>query len=66
MTTCDDAARALYLKHFQEAFAQAAGKPLSEGFEDAEVEDYRRRGVPAPEAARDLLDTYWQGGSLLP
>ena len=66
MTTPDGAARALYLRQFREAFEDAAGRPLPEGFEDAEVEAYRRRGVPPAEATRDFLETYWQGGRLLP
>ena len=66
MNTADDAARELYLRQFRAAFEQAAGKPLPEGFEDAEVEAYRQRGVSADEAARDFLETYWQSGRLLP
>ena len=66
MTPSEDAARLLYLRQFRVAFEQAAGKPLPEGFEDAEVEAYRQRGMPAVEAARDFLETYWQGGRLLP
>jgi hypothetical protein len=65
-TPSGDAARVLYLRQFRAAFEQAAGKPLPEGFEDTEVEAYRQRGVPAAEAARDFLQTYWQGGLLLP
>jgi hypothetical protein len=65
-TRSDAAARALYLRQFRAAFEQGAGKPLPEGFEDAKVEAYRQRGVPAAEAARDFLETYWQGGRLLP
>ena len=66
MPPSDDAARLLYLRQFHAAFEQAAGKPLPKGFEDAEVEAYRQRGVPAAEAARDFLESYWQGGRLLP
>jgi hypothetical protein len=65
MLSCDDAARTLYRQQFLAAFEQAAGQPLPEGFEDAEVEAYRQRGVPATEAAQDFFDTYWQGGRLL-
>ena len=66
MTPCDDIARELYRQQFLAAFEQVAGRPLPEGFEDAEVEAYRQRGVPAAEAAQDFFDTYWQGGRLLP
>jgi hypothetical protein len=66
MNTADDAARVLYLRHFKAAFEKVAGKPLPEGFEGAEIEAYRQRGVPPADAALDFLDTYWQGGRLLP
>ena len=66
MTASDNAARALYLRQFKAAFEKTAGKPLPEGFEDAEIEVYRQRGVPPADAAQDFLDTYWQGGRLLP
>src|SRR5262245_29219781 len=66
MTPCDDVARELYRQQFLSAFEQVAGRPLPEGFEDAEVEAYRQRGVPAAEAAQDFFDIYWQGGRLLP
>ena len=65
MTLSDDA-RVLYLRQFCAAFEEAAGKPLPEGFEDAEVEAYRQCGVPAAEAACEFPETYWQGGRLLP
>jgi len=66
MTPFDDAARELYRQQFLAAFEQVAGRALPDGFEDAEVEAYRRCGVPAAEAAQDFFDTYWQGGRLLP
>jgi len=64
--TPSDAARSLYLRDFQAAFEQAAGKPLPEGFADAAVEAFRRRGVPPAAAAQDFLFTSWQGGRRLP
>ena len=66
MTRSDDDALALYLRQFRAGFEQAAGKRLPEGFEDAEVEAYRKRGVPAAEAARDFLETSCRAAGCCP